>query len=488
MEATASLLLKTKHPKQLYSTSVATLFILFSFYGMRAILIVYLVQQLHYAEPAAYALYGAYGALVMGLPFFGGLIADQYLGKRKSIVWGSKLMIAGHCILCLPYPHLLFTGLSFIAMGSGFFTSATAALIGSFYTEEQEQEKNSGFTIFYVFCSIGFALGGLVCGYVAQTINWKYGFAVAGLSMIAGLLYFTKYTPPENGQPFNPKILQQKSFGFINREQLIYAGSLLLVYVLVQIFKNPWVMDWLMMPAFILALLYVVYLSFQYNAKEKIQVRTLIIVFLVWSFFLALYEQSSGAMNLFSMRNVNMQMAGYTFSSLAINNFLPSFLLVLLSPAVIYFTNYLNKKNAVPSALVKFIIGFFFVSSCFCFLWWACRYHQTAGMVPLFFIVAAYLLLVLGEINIAPAIYASTYSLSPVNRTSSMMGILSLSSAFGQYLAAKIGARMAIPQHTTNRLFTLPIYSKVFLQLSFYSCIVMLLLLFVFFIKPRLIR
>lgn len=486
MQGSASLQLK--HPKQLYSTSVATLFILFAFYGMRAILIVYLVQQLHFNEPYAYALYGAYGALVMGLPFFGGLIADNYLGKRKSIIWGSKLMIIGHCILSLPYQNLLFVGLSFIALGSGFFTSSTAALIGSFYSESEEHKKNTGFTIFYMFCSIGFALGGLVCGYVAQAIKWQYGFAVAGVSMIVGLLLFTNYTPAENGQPPHPDFLQQKVFSFISREKFIYGCSLLLIYVLVQVFKNPWVMDWLMMPAFVLALLYVVYLSYQYSAKEKIQLQTLLIVFLVWSFFLALYEQSSGAMNLFSTRNVNMQIGGYTFSSLAINNFLPSFLLVLITPGVIWLTTKLHKKNAAPAALLKFAIGFFFVAACFCFLWWACRHHQSAGLVPLFFIMVAYLLLVLGEINIAPTIYASTYALSPVKRSSSMMGILSLSGAFGQYLAAKIGALMAVPEHINNPVLTLPIYSRVFIQLSIYCSVVMLLLFVVMLIKPKLIR
>src|SRR5439155_153776 len=119
-----------------------------------------------------------------GLSIFGSILADRLLGQRKAIIWGSTLMLIGHATLALPYNNTFFPGLSFVAWGSGFYSGSDTAIIGTLYRNNDNTKKDTGFTIWYTFLNIGSALGGGICGYVGQQINWHYGFGIAGIFML----------------------------------------------------------------------------------------------------------------------------------------------------------------------------------------------------------------------------------------------------------------------------------------------------------------
>jgi POT family proton-dependent oligopeptide transporter len=178
-----------KHPKQLYMLFFAEMWERFSFYGMKALLLAYMVTELKFDEPKGYAILGSYAALVYTMPMFGGMMSDKFLGGRKAVMFGGILMVIGHLVLAIPEDWSFFFGMAFIICGNGFFKPNISSLVGTLYADN-DPRKDSAFSIFYMGINIGAALGGLLCGYVGQQINWHYGFGLAAIFMIVGLVVF----------------------------------------------------------------------------------------------------------------------------------------------------------------------------------------------------------------------------------------------------------------------------------------------------------
>ena len=175
-----------KHPKEMYRVAFTTMWDMFSYYGMKALLIAYIVTQLRLGQPMGYAILGTYAALVFGFNFLGGMVADKFLGTRKAIIWGGYLQITGHLILAIPSDLPFFAGLALVATGSGFRTGPSGSFVGSFYSDDEPRKKDSGYAIYYMVFNLGAALGGLICGYLGQNINWHLGFGAACIFMIIG--------------------------------------------------------------------------------------------------------------------------------------------------------------------------------------------------------------------------------------------------------------------------------------------------------------
>ncbi|MCH5596798.1 peptide MFS transporter [Niabella ginsengisoli] len=178
-----------RQPRQLYLLFFAEMWERFSFYGMKALLIAYMVTELKFDEPKSYGILGAYSALVYTVPMLGGMLADRFLGYRRAVIYGGLLMTIGHLVLALPQEWSFFSGMAFIICGNGFFKPNISSLVGTLY-EANDPRRDSGFSLFYMGINIGAALGGLLCGYVGQKINWHYGFGLAGIFMLLGLVVF----------------------------------------------------------------------------------------------------------------------------------------------------------------------------------------------------------------------------------------------------------------------------------------------------------
>ena len=271
--------LNRSHPKQLFYVSFASMWVWFSYYGVKALLIAYMVTQMHLPEHYGYAVLGTYAALVYGLQIFGGVLADRLLGFRKSMIWGGVLMICGHVMLSLPYQQFFMVGLSFIAWGSGFFSGPDAAIIGMFYPAKNQAHKDNGFILFYMIISTGMALGGLVCGYVGQKINWHYGFGLAGVFMVLGLINFCYGIPSTAGAPPDVKRLKQKILPGITNEVLVYISSLAAVALTLLLFKHTGIMDVIVMPLTLLSFIYIIYIGFKSSKQVRFKLFALLFVF-----------------------------------------------------------------------------------------------------------------------------------------------------------------------------------------------------------------
>ena len=465
-----------KHPKQLYTIAFSTMWDLFSFYGMKALLIAYIVTQLKLGQPMGYAVLAAYAALVWGFNFFGGVVSDKYLGARKSIIWGNYLQIAGHLTLAIPLQQPFFAGLALVATGSGFRASTSSSLVGSFYSNTDTRKKDDGYSLYYMLMNIGAALGGLICGYLGQNINWHLGFGTACFFMIIGQAQFILGINKSHGAPPDTKKLREKIFlKLFSRETIIYLFSLLVVAMVVLLLEYPGIMNFIMLPLIVVGFIYVLVLSFRFTKQEQKKLWAAMIMFLFGSLFWACYEQCSGSLNLFVLNNVDLNVAGIKISGLSINNFAPGAWLVILTPLSIKTWQWLHKKNRSPGSTAKYIIAFLGVSLCFFTLWASCYFNRSTGMIPVMMLVVAYLFLEIGEICLGPVSFSLASKLSPVAIASTVMGLMYLSISFGEYLAGKLGTFMTVPGGITNPVTMMPYFSNVFLKVVIGAALIALL-------------
>ncbi|MGP1282610.1 MAG: peptide MFS transporter [Parasphingopyxis sp.] len=230
------------HPKGLFVLFFAEMWERFSYYGMRALLIFYLVQHWMFSDAEASVIYGAYTALVYITPVVGGYLADRYLGQRKAVLFGAILLTLGHFFMAFegspeaghdgnPVIFVFWLALALIIVGSGFLKANISVIVGQLYPRT-DVRRDAGYTIFYMGINLGAAIGSLLCGYLGQTYGWAYGFGLAGFGMLLGLVVFIWGKPflLGRGEPSNPEMLRESVAG-LPKEWLFYGVGLLMVGV-----------------------------------------------------------------------------------------------------------------------------------------------------------------------------------------------------------------------------------------------------------------
>lgn len=461
----------TQQPRQLYLLFFAEMWERFSFYGMKALLIAYMVTELKFDEPRSYGILGAYSALVYTMPMLGGMLADRFLGYRRAVIYGGILMTIGHLVLALPQEWSFFYGMAFIICGNGFFKPNISSLVGTLY-EENDPRRDSGFSLFYMGINIGAALGGLLCGYVGQRINWHYGFGLAGIFMILGLIVFVlgQKSLGHRGLPPNLVLLKKRTAGITN-EQLIYVASLLIIPVVVALFNRHEVMDYFMAILGAIAISYVLWEAFRMDAagRNKLIAALFMIIFSI--LFWAFYEQNAGSLNLFAMRNVDMQVMGTELPALSVNNFLPPGWVVVLSFFFAWLWTWLAKRKLEPATPVKFGLAFILMAGGFLVFYLACQNAQE-GLISLFAFAMGYMFIIAGELCLSPIGLSMVTKLSPVRMVAVMMGIWFFASAGGEFLAGKIGKMMSVPEAVQNNaVASLPYYATILKEIAVASAI-----------------
>lgn len=469
-------------PKQLYLLFFAEMWERFSFYGMKALLIAYMVSELKYDDPKAYAIFGSYAALVYTMPMFGGFMADKFIGYQRAVMFGGILMTLGHFILALPNDWSFFYGMAFIICGNGFFKPNISSLVGTLYSEN-DPRRDSGFSIFYMGINIGAAIGGFLCAYVGKEINWHYGFGLAGIFMLLGLIVFVfgKKTLSDRGLPPNKEALQKPVFAFIKPEHLIYGGTLLIVPLVVTLFHQYYLMDYIMFGLGIIAFIYVlsVGLKMEKDARLKLFAALTMIIFSI--VFWAIYEQNAGSMNLLAERNSKMVLFGIDLPELSMNNFLPPGWVIVLTLIIAPLWPWLNKRGKEPSTPLKFALSFIFLGAGFLIFYLGCLANQGSGVIPLWPFLWGYCFIILGELCLSPIGLSMVTKLSPAKMVSLMMGIWFFASAIGEFLASKIGSLMSVPEEVLAKndpVLSLPYYADVILKIGIASAVIGGLLIF----------
>ncbi|MGF1508195.1 MAG: peptide MFS transporter [Myxococcota bacterium] len=346
------------HPTGLFTLFFAEMWERFSYYGMRALLVFYMIKGfLKYQDTQAYAVYGAYTALVYATPFIGGMLADRLLGARKAVVLGGLLMAAGHLTMSFENKPAFFTALALLVVGNGFFKPNISTIVGTLY-RDGSPKRDGGFTIFYMGINLGAAMAPLLCGYIGETYGWHYGFGLATIGMLIGVAVFVAPTvvtqllilggaipsavvmvsqpndpwtfgvvsfvalalvvaalisvvalsrgglPEWAGAPKNPEFLRRKYFG-LRAEYWVYIGSLLAVPLIALVVGRNEIAGWCL---FIFGGLAFLSLVMRATTSQKIERERMFVVLVLLFFsmlFWAFFEQAGSSMNNFADRNVD---------------------------------------------------------------------------------------------------------------------------------------------------------------------------------------
>ena len=315
------------HPKGLYVCFFTEMWERFSFYGMKTLLLLYILKYHLFTDDAGYGLLGAYGGLVYAVPVLGGLLADRYLGMRKAVVFGAVLLCLGHFGMAFEGEQarlidgeivrdegalqIFYLSLALIIMGVGFLKPNISTIVGQLYPPG-DARRDSGFTVFYAGINVGALFASLICGFLGETYGWKYGFGAAGIGMLAGLVMFLWGQKYLYGlaEPKDPAKLTER-VGFINREWLIYLasfGGVLVVWQLIQSAGSVHGAMHLIAVAFLAWFIW--YISTQCNKAQRAQMITLTVLIFGVLIFFALYEQTYGSWVTFTDRLLTKDLFG----------------------------------------------------------------------------------------------------------------------------------------------------------------------------------
>lgn len=461
-----------KYPKQLWYLFLSEMWERFAFYGMRGMLTIFMVDkaQLAMSDRDANLQYGATQAFVYTLAFVGGLFADKILGFRKSIFWGGFLMIVGSFILATAPKELFYIGISFTIVGTGFFKPNISTMVGSLYSKD-DPRRDAGFGLFYSGINIGALLGGAICVWLGKHYSWNAAFSCAGIVMTISLLIFvfTKRTlGPIGLSPLADKYPANKIRMY---EIMVYVGSLLIIPLILQLVSVSQYTDMFMYIVGPLTVIYIIYETLKYNKVERQKLAAAMIFIIFSIFFWAFFEQSGGSLNLFAEHNLTDKVAGLTIDPNVINNSSNSLFVILFSPIVGLLWLWLNKRKVEPNTVVKFGLGFLFLSLAFYVFYYTRFFADVNGVTSLNVFTLAYLVITVGELCLSPIGLSIMTKLSPKPMHGVMMGMWFLASAYGQYAAGLLGAGMTNPDEHATLAAKLISYTDGYKQLSIYALV-----------------
>ncbi|MEO0468337.1 MAG: peptide MFS transporter [Bacteroidota bacterium] len=458
------------HPKALFTLFFAELWERFSFYGMRALLTLYMTKVLFFgdemADERALGIYGAYGALVYAAPVIGGLIADRILGFRKAVILGGILMALGHFVLAFEgIEWIFFMALSLIVVGNGFFKPNISSFLGTFY-DKDDPKKDGAFTIFYMGVNIGAFLAPLTCGYLGEEVGWFWGFGLAGVGMILGLIVFWNNMKDyhDQGLPPNPEKLKQPVFAGINQEWMVIIGSIVAIPLISLLLDREHVTDIALLVISALIIGYLVYSSL--TLPDKAEGRKLLVVVVLFFFhtiFWALFEQAGGSLTLLADRYVDRNIFGseVVASQLASLNAL---FIILLAPLFSNMWLRLNKAGKEPSTPMKFFWGLVQMAIGYAVIVLGAKYFvNEQNLIPIIFLVLMYLFHTTGELSLSPVGLSMVTKLSPAKIVGFVMGAWFLSISLAHKLAGKLGQIAAGPGEDAPALEAIAGYSDVYL-------------------------
>lgn len=452
------------HPKGLFYLFFAELWERFSFYGMRALLTLYMINVIFEAlaerDFATAAVYASYGSLVYASTVIGGKVSDQILGMRNSIFLGGILMAIGHFVLAIENDMAFFLALALIIVGNGFFKPNISTFVGTLY-EKGDPKKDSGFTIFYMGINIGGWVAPLLCGWLAAKYGWHYGFGLAGIGMLTGLIFFwsgiRKNVFGSRGLPPNEEVMNKKVMG-IRQGVLIPVLAVLaapLIAFLLSAYKSVAteglfadqnIVNVIFTGIGIAVLAYMAYIMYRATLDERKKLFVAVLLTFFMTIFWGFHELSGSVITLFAARNIDLE----GIMSAAQTNSLNSMFIIILAIPISLMWTWLSKKSWNPRTPYKFGLGLLFAGISFYILAISGASANENGLVPFAYLLLMYFLLSIGELFMSPVGLSKMTDLSPVRFMAFIMGVWFLSSAFAFQIVGFIGKQLAIESTDKN--------------------------------------
>ncbi len=435
------------HPRGLFVLFFAEMWERFSYYGMRALLIFYLVQHWLFSDQQASVIYGAYTALVYIAPAVGGYLADRYLGQRKAVLFGAVLLVIGHFLMAFEgdggqgiAQNLFWLALSFIIVGSGFLKANISVMVGQLYPRT-DIRRDPAYTIFYMGINVGAALGSAIAGYLGQTYGWRYGFGAAGVGMLLGLIVFVLGKPllMGRGEPHDPQRLAEPVAG-IPREWWVYLGALASVGVVWFLVQYQALVGTLLGVSGAVLVGYVLHTAvFRLPREDRDRLIAALYLIVAQIPFWALFEQAGASLNLFTDRSVDRTLLGWSVPASMFQS-LNAIYIVLLAPLFAWLWVALGRRGLEPSAPTKFALGVVQVGLGFLVLVAGAKAAGAENLTPVIFIFLIYLIHTTGELCLSPVGLSAMNRLTPPHMASLIMGAWFFASATGNFAAGLISA------------------------------------------------
>lgn len=454
----------------------------FSYYGMRTILILYLTKYHLFGVGKASMIYGAYAGLVYMMPIIGGYMADRYLGSRKAVTYGAILLVAGHGLMAFHGPaaymsgdivvrdefyiNIFFLALALIIGGVGFLKANISSVVGALYGPN-DPRRDGGFSIFYMGINLGAFIAMIIVGYVGETYGWNYGFSIAGIGMLFGLIVFLWGQKFLDGraEPPRPEVLKEKSPIGLNKENTIYLFGFSLV-----------ALSWFMMQydemviqlvgitgIFMIGLiLYYGFVKCEKVDRERLFVALFLIA--VQSVFWALFEQQAASLTLLADQQFDLNFLGMDILASQVQT-LNALFIITLAPVMAWLWLALSKQKWEPSTPAKFGYSLLIIGAGYVVFAWGIAFDDSTAK-SFMWLIFIYFMLTLAELFLSPVGLSMVTKLSVPKIVGMMMGTWFLFTALGNNVAGWISSMMGsteegVASGTLDLAATMELYTMI---------------------------
>ena len=466
------------HPKGLYLLFVTEMWERFSYYGMRALFMLYMVQALLFDKELASQVYGSYTGLVYLTPLIGGYIADRYWGNRRSIVTGALTMAVGQFLLFLSacYYHevglakyLMFCGLGLLILGNGFFKPNISTMVGRLYRPD-DSRKDSAFTIFYMGVNVGSTLAPLICGLIGNTghpEDFKWGFLAACIGMLLGAavfrIFMNRYICDPDGNPIGTAPARSKETTEKDEKKPSNTGRTVLMVaftlILTILFSVNWGhtsdgvfagSDWIgsLIYATVIVMPIIIITDKSLTRTEQARIGVIYIIAFFVIFFWSAYEQAGASLTFFADEQTDRRIGNWEMPAAYFQSFNP-IMIVTLAPVFAAIWSFLGKRGWEPSSPRKQSIGLLLLSLGYLYIAFGVKDIEPGVKVSMAWLTGLYLIHTMGELCLAPIGLSLVYKLSPARFSSLLMGVWYLSTSAANKFAGFLSG--FYPEHGVSK-------------------------------------
>lgn len=478
-----------KHPNGLYFLFFTEMWERFSFYGITGILVLYLSKGLSVPESEAGLVSGAYMAFTFLAPILGGWVADKLIGYVWAVTIGGILILLGNIVLSLPLDlNAVYLGLAIVAIGTGFLKSTVSVLVGQLY-QPSDVRRDSAYTLFYMGINLGSILAGLIIAYVAEMINWHYGFALAAIGMAVGLCIFA-YGYKKGYYSEKSNIVKsanlRRRIGLFSGAIWLIIGSIAITAIIFVLLSDPGNTRIVITVISFGLLFYIAFLAVRsQTSAERNQLLSILVFIITAVFFWSLYKQLFNSLALFIDKDIQRSVMGLTVpTSMFVLVPNAAFIIILASIfAKIWIV--LDRKGKSPSSPAKFLMGLFFSLASFSTLALSAYLAYTTGTKSsMLWPIAGIFLLTCAELCISPVGLSIVSRMSPPRLSGFLMGSWFLASSIGSYVSGLLSSFVKIPKGE----IAVAISAQAYFGLFYRCCIGMAIVIGVFILFLPVIK
>jgi POT family proton-dependent oligopeptide transporter len=442
------------HPRGLATLFFTEMWERFSYYGMRALLILFMTAPLAagglgFDTATAGAIYGLYTSMVYMTTLPGGWIADRLIGQRRAVLYGGIVIATGHFCMAFSSLSTFYLGLFLIVIGTGLLKGNVSVIVGQLYSKE-DIRRDAGFSIFYMGINLGAFISPLVCGYLGQEISWHIGFAAAGVGMTLGVIQYVLGARHLGDAGLHPAPAKSPESAARLRRNTGIIGGLFAAAIVVFGFGAssgaiPVTAIQVADAAGVLLLLIVVlffgwlFTSSDWTPDERKKLYVIGVLFLAAGLFWSVFEQAGSTLNLFADRSTENVVFGWSYPSTWFQS-MNSLFLIIFAPIFAWLWLRLARDHREPSSPAKFAMGLILVGAGFAILIWAARLAEQGILVSPMWLTVTYLLHTWGELCLSPVGLSAMTKLAPARIGGLMMGVWFLATSVGNFIGGRVSS------------------------------------------------